>query len=234
MLRGTQAYIQTTVSTIGQGEVLIMLYEGAIKFLNRAKKKIAEKDVGAKGILISKALDIVNELDSSLNMEVGGSLAKNLHNLYMLCSTRLLKANLTMDIAIIDNVIDVMARLRDTYKQILDKPEAKAAASQIEAKLVTRTATQKAVALPKMNQMTATGNQIQMQNAYTHTVITESVTPPQVAAPVAPAPQPQMPHPAPATPVTPITPAAVNFSAPVSMGARRSTAAASYGKIANI
>lgn len=135
MIKGTQAYVEAQFNTTGQGEVLLLLYDGAIKFLNQAKEKILEKDFGAKGILISKALDVINELESSLNMNLGGEIAENLHNLYVLCTTRLLQANLKLDIKLIDSVIDVLAGLRSAYAEILNTPEAKAAAAEIASKL---------------------------------------------------------------------------------------------------
>ena len=73
------AYLQTQVGTTGQGEIVVMLFDGALRFLAQARDKMQAKDYAGKGQLISRALDIVNELDSSLNMEVGGELAKNLH-----------------------------------------------------------------------------------------------------------------------------------------------------------
>ncbi|OMQ05950.1 flagellar export chaperone FliS [Lawsonia intracellularis] len=135
MIKGTQAYVEAQFNTTGQGEVLLLLYDGAIKFLNQAKEKILEKDFGAKGILISKALDVISELESSLNMNLGGEIAENLHNLYVLCTTRLLQANLKLDIKLIDSVIDVLAGLRSAYAEILNTPEAKAAAAEIASKL---------------------------------------------------------------------------------------------------
>lgn len=124
MKTAAQAYFSTQVSTTSQGQLLIMLYEGCIKFLNQAKTSIEEKDVAKKGMLITRAMDIINELDSSLNAEAGGEIAKNLHELYYFCNTRLLKANLLMDTGCIDEVIKIIDGVRDAYAQIIDTPEA--------------------------------------------------------------------------------------------------------------
>ena len=133
MLKAAQAYFQTQVTTTSQGQLLIMLYDGAIKYLVQAKEKITARDVAGKGILISRALDVLNELDGSLNLEKGGDLADNLHKLYFFCSTRLLNANLKQDIALIDEVLHILGGLRGAYAQIVDSPEAQAAAAQIAA-----------------------------------------------------------------------------------------------------
>ncbi|MFV0350173.1 MAG: flagellar export chaperone FliS [Halodesulfovibrio sp.] len=129
MQKAAKAYFQTQVATTSQGKLLLMLYDGCIKFLNQAKVKIEERDYAQKGILISRALDVINELDSSLNAEKGGELAENLHKLYFYCSTRLLNANLKMDIGYIDEVIKILSGLRSAYAQIIDTPEAAAAAA---------------------------------------------------------------------------------------------------------
>jgi flagellar protein FliS len=124
MIKGAKAYFQTQVSTTTQGDLLIMLYDGAIKFLNQAKDKIEAKDYAQKGILISRAIDVIGELDGSLNGEKGGEVAKSLHQLYFYCNTRLLKANLEMDTSIVDEVIRILEGLRDAFRQIKDQAPA--------------------------------------------------------------------------------------------------------------
>ncbi|GAU07575.1 flagellar export chaperone FliS [Desulfoplanes formicivorans] len=114
-----QAYLKTQVTTTSQEELVIMLYDAAIKFLNRAKIKIKERDMAQKGILISKALDIIAELDGSLNVKQGGELAKNLHTMYFYCNTRLLKANIELNTEIIDEVIHILSQFRSAFAEIL-------------------------------------------------------------------------------------------------------------------
>jgi len=135
MSSAAQAYQQTNFNTVGQGELLLMLYDGAIKFLRQAKEKILVKDYAQKGILISKTIDIINELAGSLNMEKGGSIAVNLNNLYFFCTTHLLQANLKMDPEKVDNVIKILSELRGAYAEIIEKPEAMRAAQQISARM---------------------------------------------------------------------------------------------------
>jgi flagellar protein FliS len=118
MLNGAKAYLQTQVNTVNRVEVLIMLYDAAVKNLTQAKEMIEDKKPAEKGMLISKALDIIGELDSSLNSEKGGEIAQNLHSLYFYCNTRLLKANLHMDTAMIDEVVTILSGLRDAFKDI--------------------------------------------------------------------------------------------------------------------
>jgi len=134
MQKGAQAYLSTHIATTDQGQLLLMLYDGALKFLAQAREKILARDMAGKGVLISRAIDIVNELAASLNMEKGGTLADNLNNLYFLCTARLLQANVKLDVEQLDSVVSILSGLRSAYAQIINTPEARAAAAQISAR----------------------------------------------------------------------------------------------------
>lgn len=119
MFKVAQAYFQTQVVGSTQGELLLLLYDGAVKFLKQAKIKMAERDFAQKGILISKAMDVISELDGCLNVKDGGEIAQNLHNLYFFCNTRLLKANMSMDQGMVDEVVKILTGLKDAFSQVL-------------------------------------------------------------------------------------------------------------------
>lgn len=133
MQRASVAYMQTQITTTSQGELLIMLYKGAIKFLTQAKEEIENKNYAEKGMLISKAMDIIAELDGSLNMERGGELSKNLHQLYMFCNSHLLKASIKMNAKFVEDVINILEGLHSAYAQVINTPEAVAALSEAPA-----------------------------------------------------------------------------------------------------
>ena len=115
----TTAYLATQVNTTSQGQLLLMLYDAAIKFLKQAKEKIQEKDYAAKGILISRATDILSELNQSLNKTRGGQLAQNLNSLYLFCNNQLAQANLRMNTKYVDDVIAILDNLRQAYGEIV-------------------------------------------------------------------------------------------------------------------
>ena len=166
MNKAAQAYFQTKVSTTDQGQLLLMLYDGALSYLQQARDKMLAKDFAAKGILISKVIDIVNELSASLNMDKGGSLAENLNNLYILCTARLLQANLKMNVEQLDSVAHILSGLRGAYAQIIETPEARRVAAEIAGRMqpagsVTKTAqpimTHTAAAVPRAHAQAAYG-----------------------------------------------------------------------------
>ncbi|MGE4538903.1 MAG: flagellar export chaperone FliS [Desulfovibrio sp.] len=117
MQAAARSYFQTQVATTTQGDLLIMLFDAALKFLSQAKEKIAEKNYAQKGILISKAMDILAELQGSLNAQKGGDLADRLQKLYFFCNARLLAANLKMDVTKIDEVVNILTGLREAFNE---------------------------------------------------------------------------------------------------------------------
>jgi flagellar protein FliS len=188
MQKGAQAYFSTHIATTDQGQLLLMLYDGALKFLAQAREKMLARDMAGKGILISKTIDIVNELASSLNMEKGGTLAENLNNLYFLCTARLLQANAKLDVAQLDSVVSILSGLRSAYAQIVNTPEAQAAIAQISARQNPKEADMAKRNAPILNQnapapLVAMGR-LQAQAAYQTTTMEPA------AAPHAPAPSP--------------------------------------------
>ena len=91
---GANQYRQMAVKTANRGQILIMLYEAAIKNVKLASVAIDRKDIAAKGMHIGKTHDIINELTSTLNFEVGGEIARNLERLYNFIVEQLIKANI--------------------------------------------------------------------------------------------------------------------------------------------
>ncbi|MBC16328.1 MAG: flagellar export chaperone FliS [Desulfovibrio sp.] len=127
MANPARAYLATQVETTTQGELLIMLYEAAIKFLKRAKVEIDNKDYAKKGVYISKAMAIIHELSESLNKEKGGEITPKLGSLYQFCTSHLIKANIRMNKKMIDDVIKILEGICSAYAEIVPVMDGKAA-----------------------------------------------------------------------------------------------------------
>ncbi len=125
MANPARAYLTTQIETTTQGELLLMLYEAAIKFLKRAKLEIDNKDYAKKGIYISKAMAIIHELAESLNKEKGGDITPKLASLYHFCTSHLIKANIRMDKKMIDDVIKILDGISSAYAQIVPMVDGK-------------------------------------------------------------------------------------------------------------
>jgi flagellar protein FliS len=133
MHNAAHAYLQTRVTTTGQGDILLLLYDGGINFLHKAKDCLAANDMAGKGNYISKTLDIVEELSNTLDMETGGPLSRNLLELYRFCAKRLIQANIKKSPEILDEVIKILGGLRSAFAAIVETPEAMEAAAQVAA-----------------------------------------------------------------------------------------------------
>lgn len=101
-----------------------MLMQGCLQRIAEAKGAMRRKDIPAKGTAISKAIDIVAGLQGSLNMQVGSDLPKQLEALYDYMQRRLLEANLKNSEAALDEVADLMRKIKEGWDGI----EAKVAA----------------------------------------------------------------------------------------------------------
>ncbi len=112
-------YRETQINTANQGKLIVMLYDGAIKFLNIAienMKSPSTYDVVNTNII--KAQDIITELLLSLNMNEGGEVSQNLFNLYMYFKKQMLEANIQKKPEVLQPVLDNLKMLRDAWDKI--------------------------------------------------------------------------------------------------------------------
>lgn len=110
------AYRQTAVTTASREQIMIMLYEAAIKHLKKAAECVTKKDVAGKGVAVGKAHDIINELSNSLDMSVGGDVAKNLERLYAFMVEQITQGNLNNDPAKFDQARKLLETLLEGWK----------------------------------------------------------------------------------------------------------------------
>jgi flagellar protein FliS len=118
-MKGIEAYQEVAIGTQSKGRLIVMLYDGAIKFLKLAIKALEAEDYTAKGRYINRAQDIINELNAVLDMDGGGEISENLRRLYVYVNGRLRKANATRDPEIIREVITLMEELNQSWKAIV-------------------------------------------------------------------------------------------------------------------
>jgi flagellar protein FliS len=117
-MKGIAAYKDSTITTQSKGRLIVLLYDGAIKFMKLAIKELGEKNYEAKGRYINKAQDIINELNAVLDMDAGGEIASNLRKLYCFMNNRLSEANSKRDPKMIREVIELMEELNHSWKAI--------------------------------------------------------------------------------------------------------------------
>ena len=114
-------YKKTQIETTPKEQILLMLYDGAVRFLHQAKAGFAEKNIEKIHNNLVRVQNIITEFETSLDMETGGDFAKNLFALYEFMNRQLVKANMKKDEAALDVVIKHMTELRDTWREAVKK-----------------------------------------------------------------------------------------------------------------
>jgi flagellar secretion chaperone FliS len=111
-------YQKTHVETSGKLDLVIMCYEKALQFLHEAKNFLRAKEYEKKGRAMKKVLDIIYELQSSLNFEKGDEIAKNLRAIYSYLIRRLHEGDLQKDLTAFDEGIQILSELKDAWVTI--------------------------------------------------------------------------------------------------------------------
>lgn len=112
-------YKQQEILTATPAEILILLYEGAIRFLNLAKAGMEEGNVEKYHNNLLKAQRIIVEFMTSLDMEIGGEVSKNLYALYEYYYFRLVQANIKKDITMVEEVLSHLRDLKATWEEAI-------------------------------------------------------------------------------------------------------------------
>jgi flagellar protein FliS len=115
-------YQKTQVVTASREKILLMLYEGAIRFTKQARVAMNDKKVAEKGKAISKATAILSELMATLDFKIGGQLAQDLENLYIFMIDKLIEANVHNKVESLDEVEKLLNTLYTAWKDVIENP----------------------------------------------------------------------------------------------------------------
>lgn len=117
---GLTLYKTNSVATLSPGQLVVRLYEGAIRNLKLAIQELEAGRYMEKGQYINKALAILEELDCTLKMDEGGEVAANLHSLYGFMTRHLIEANSQKSPQKIQEVIALLSEVNEGWKAIAD------------------------------------------------------------------------------------------------------------------
>lgn len=119
MSYGLGAYKKTSVETASKEQILLMLYQAAIKNCKKAMDAIDQKNIAKKGEYIGKMQDIVVELSNSLDLEVGGEVARELSSLYDYILYASTQANIKIDKTQLEGCLRVLNTLYDGWTEAI-------------------------------------------------------------------------------------------------------------------
>jgi flagellar protein FliS len=120
--RALRGYRTTQAQTASPLELVVLLYDGALRFLADAERALAARDVPARATAISKALAIVNELQNTLDLTKGGTVAEELDRLYDFVQDRLLRVTRDQDAAALADAQRVLSSLAEAWRTLATTP----------------------------------------------------------------------------------------------------------------
>ncbi len=111
--------IESAVMSASQAQLLVMLFDGALSALTRARLFLLDGNIEGKGLSLSKAINIIeNGLKQGLEADSGDELTDNLLSLYDYMVRRLLQANLRNDVEAIEEVEGLLRNIADAWKEV--------------------------------------------------------------------------------------------------------------------
>lgn len=126
-------YKKNQVETATQEQILILLYDGAINYLNRAKIAIQNSDDTSMHSNLLGCEKILIEFMNTLDMEQGGQFAETLYALYRYYYKILITVGISRSIPKLDEVLDHLIRLRDTWQKAIEISNAEKNANLVES-----------------------------------------------------------------------------------------------------
>lgn len=121
MKNAYQKYKNTSIQSASREKLLLMMYEGAIKFLKLGIQAAEDKKIADRGMYIGRAYDIILELNNTLDHKVGGNISDNLEQLYMFITDQLTKANMTGDPQYLRTSLKIVETLYDGWVKAVEQ-----------------------------------------------------------------------------------------------------------------
>lgn len=115
----SQAYTESSVLTAPPERLVVMLYDGAGRFLARAAAEVRAEEMAAASEPLQRAHAILDELLTTLDLEAG-EVAERLQSIYLFCKRTLIEAQLARDPEPIERVAKLLAVLRDAWAEVAD------------------------------------------------------------------------------------------------------------------
>lgn len=117
-LNAASLYKNTSIQTATPGDLILMLYEGAIKFANRAIIGLEKNDYSMVNENLIKTQKIITELIVSLDPKY--PVSKDFEKVYRLINGLLVEANIKKDMDLVEQALGYIREMRDTWKQVME------------------------------------------------------------------------------------------------------------------
>jgi len=121
MKNAYQKYKQTSIQSASREKLLLMLYEGAIKFLKLGITAAEQKKIADRGMNIGRCYDIILELNNTLDHKVAPEIAKNLEQLYMFITDKLTEGNISGNPQPLKEALKVLETLYEGWVKAVEQ-----------------------------------------------------------------------------------------------------------------
>jgi flagellar secretion chaperone FliS len=115
----TRQYQQAQFATVDRGQLLLMMFDGAQRFLSQAEQRLPADDIAGFVTALGRAQAVIAELLSTLDHQRGGEIATNLDRLYRFMLDHLVEANLAKSVRHVGQVRRILGIIGDAYREVL-------------------------------------------------------------------------------------------------------------------
>lgn len=119
--RAGEEYLRSAVLTATPEQLQMMLYDGAIRFATQAREAMQAKQIEQTHNLLTRAQRIIMEMQNGLRPEIAPELCKRVGGLYTFVYRRLVEANVNKDMTALDEALQILKHMRETWVLLLDK-----------------------------------------------------------------------------------------------------------------
>lgn len=112
-------YQQAQFATVDRGQLLLMMFDGAQRFLSQAEQRLPADDVAGFVTALGRAQAVIGELLSTLDHQRGGEIARNLDRLYRFMLDHLIEANVNKSVRHVGQVRRILGIIGDAYREVL-------------------------------------------------------------------------------------------------------------------
>ncbi len=114
----SRSYYETSVTTSSPEQLVVMLYQGAIRYLKQSVIEILKVDLVAKRQSVDRAVAIVQHLQSTLDMERGGEISVELDRLYSYVLSRILDGSIKLETAPLEEAVKLLTTLLESWEEV--------------------------------------------------------------------------------------------------------------------
>jgi flagellar protein FliS len=116
-------YQQTSIQTASGPKLVVMLYEGAIRFLNRAADDLRNRDLVSKAQSVNRAMAIIQHLQLTLDSQKGQDIARELDRIYTYAISRVLEGSTKLNVSAIEEAVKVLSNLLPAWEEIAKREQ---------------------------------------------------------------------------------------------------------------